>query len=1255
MTQTTQTQTAGDWLLGGLLGRGAMGAVYRAHKPTTGGVAAIKRVTESSEDTYAAMRREIDVLRGMQHPGIIRLLDDGDDGAPWYAMELVDGVSLRTYLRGLSLSGDTDPSDWWTDALKSTVSVLAENPIGPVAEISAIAANDQSTQPLDLRGRLTILSRLLPPIRDSLAYLHARGVVHCDLKPENILLAAADRPVLVDFGVAVRGSGADGRTVLDVASGQRGTVAYMAPEQIRGVGVDARTDIYALGCVMFEILSGRPPFRGTHAEVLRAHVHVEAPPIQQFAPDTPAELAELLAAMLHKDARMRPPHVADVATWLGSDDDAAKVAPSAVEIGALHDAPLSGRDDQLQWLQGHVATLRAGAGGGVLVLGRSGIGKTRLAREIGRSAAQSGISVFVAECEPLRVLGAGPRGPRGGALGPLRPVLTALIDRWRAGNLEGLGTALGPLALPLASIEPGFAEVADADYVAMDPTPDALRSQLVAGAVGAVLHASRAARLLLIVDDVQWADELTLLALGGLVRRASEGAVLLLALAREEEFTSAHGERLGIVAANRLQLSNLSDDALAHILADTLGVQLPGRIVAHICAGSAGSPLFAGEMLRAAIERGALARISGGGWDVRDDSRLPTGGADLGGDLPMPESVGAMVLSRIRLLSPAAQEVLEVAAAAGRISTPQVLGAVVAADRLELGLRELQDRGVLVPVRTGLRLSHDKLREAAYERIDPERRRHIHAALATQMQAELGSTRPGDEALALLCHHHDLAGHVQRSVELLDELADRAFQIGAYEDARRATVRALELAGTLHGDAAATLTQARRHRRLADACSWTGDLREAALHVDRALALLADPLPSSQMMWLLRGVREAIVQPIALLARPTASDAKAARLTERGLAAGCAAERFFYTGDLTEMIVSTLISVNLLLRAGSRMSLSRSFARLGLMAGLLRLKALGGYYFRRARDAGRQTEDWANLITSYSLEATSHMGFGRWIRALEASTASRQLAQRLGDPQHLEVLDTVEALCFYFSARFPAALERQRRVLASARARGNSQHEAWGLFGIGYNLFALGQVDEASEHFERAAPLIDATDDEGSRAVCHGARATLAVWQGNLSRANAAADIIERIVTTSPQPMFVTLHGYGGLAETRIATWRASTDASPTPPESVRTALKHLRAFARIHPMARPRLHLMCGRVAAAAGNGRAAARHLDGSLRLARRMGMRYDAAMALAELAGLKQMSQIRSVELRDSAIGIFDSLGCEAWVERLVAQRG
>lgn len=268
----------GPYTIRSRLGRGGMGAVYEAEDAATARLVAVKILAAHFGDDATLRRRftvEIDALKSLSHPGIVRLLAFGEeDGQPYYAMELIRGRTLEQILRA---------------GRRFTC-----------AETIALALE----------------------ITRALKSAHDHGVVHRDLKPANLLFL--DQPTdgvtvkLADFGIA-RLFGDAGHTQAGTIIG---TAEYMAPEQAAGGPVDHRADLYALGLVMFAMLAGRPPFQGSHvAEVIHRQRTEPAPRISAVVPGVPPDLDALIDRLLAKDPARRPASALALGRMLSAIDE----------------------------------------------------------------------------------------------------------------------------------------------------------------------------------------------------------------------------------------------------------------------------------------------------------------------------------------------------------------------------------------------------------------------------------------------------------------------------------------------------------------------------------------------------------------------------------------------------------------------------------------------------------------------------------------------------------------------------------------------------------------------------------------------------------------------------------------------------------------------------------------------------------------------------------------------------------------------
>lgn len=295
------------------LGAGGMATVYLATDLKHDRQVAIKVLREGGDGLVEAERfhREIRMLARLRHPFILPLLDSGEAvGALFFVMPYIDGDSLRARL-------DRE----------------GRLPIGDALEIARQVA-------------------------DALHSAHGEGIVHRDVKPENILLTRSGHALLADFGIA-RASEATG-TRMTAAGLAIGTVAYMSPEQLMGErDVDARSDVYALGCVVFEMLAGRPPFEGGNPmSVISRHLSAPPPDLQAHRPDVPPGVARAIKRALAKTPDERFASARDFAQALvitgaseapvGSSPLTHAVAAARLSIAVLPTTNIGG-DSENEW------------------------------------------------------------------------------------------------------------------------------------------------------------------------------------------------------------------------------------------------------------------------------------------------------------------------------------------------------------------------------------------------------------------------------------------------------------------------------------------------------------------------------------------------------------------------------------------------------------------------------------------------------------------------------------------------------------------------------------------------------------------------------------------------------------------------------------------------------------------------------------------------------------------------------------------
>jgi hypothetical protein len=302
----------GRFRLGRLAGAGAMGQVYEAVDTEGGRRVAIKLMPEKSFGSAARFVREARILADLAHPHIVGYVAHGTTGAdrPWLAMEWLEGEDLAARLAR-----------------------------GPLSRAESVD--------------LAIL------LAETLGFVHARGIIHRDLKPSNVFLAQGDlaQARLLDFGIARREAGEQ----MTRQGMLLGTPGYMAPEQVHGASaIDGRADLYALGCMLFECLTGRPLFSGANVLAILAKVVLEpAPRLRDALPDVAASLDELVTCLLAKNPDDRPDSGSAVAAALRAYEGGGETAVSVPPLASPTPRFLTGSERRA------VAVILIGAGGAV--------------------------------------------------------------------------------------------------------------------------------------------------------------------------------------------------------------------------------------------------------------------------------------------------------------------------------------------------------------------------------------------------------------------------------------------------------------------------------------------------------------------------------------------------------------------------------------------------------------------------------------------------------------------------------------------------------------------------------------------------------------------------------------------------------------------------------------------------------------------------------------------------------------------------
>jgi tetratricopeptide (TPR) repeat protein len=714
----------------------------------------------------------------------------------------------------------------------------------------------QSKRGMAAAGRLSEALTVIAAVCRPLSFVHGEGLVHRDLKPSNVFLPSTARAIVADFGLATYFEGAVGRDSVDIDTRLRGTFAYMAPEQIQAQVVDARADLYSIGCILYELLTGQPPFVGAAQEVLLAHVRTPPVPPSGRVHGIPIELEDVVMRLLEKDPARRISYAEDVARLverLGAEPSAVGKLPTPRPylyrprfINRLAElAALEGFLDQaVQQCQTRV----------VLVSGESGIGKSRAVAEFGARARSRGILVVAGESRSNLGKAESSSSTADTPLAPLRPFLQLVAERCHAEGPEFTARILGNRGRLLIGLLPAFQHlpgVMESPELPVLP-PELAQRRFFSFLTDLVRAMSQETPLLLIVDDLQWADDLTLAFIESLcVPKPSCLPLMVLGTFRAEESRP----RLEQLArkVDVLSMQRLAEVAVGSVVGDMLGLdEPPEELVSFLARQSEGNPFFAGEYLRTAVGCQVLERSPSGAWRVSRNE--PDSAHGRAWSLPLPGALKDLLGLRIRDLPEDSRRMLTAAAVLGRTFEPGLCRRIAELPETR-GLeaeRELCARQILAPSAKGaLRFDHDKIREVVYEELPPEARRALHRAAAEALETLPSASRNqlsfGSDAdrHATLGHHWAAAGCPERAAEHLRQAGDAARTVPAMREAARYYHGAIEqLSIADHG--ASTRSDADEKRALLYE-AWADALERDGQHAPArdAYAAAARYLPDS--------------------------------------------------------------------------------------------------------------------------------------------------------------------------------------------------------------------------------------------------------------------------------------------------------------------------------------------------------------------------------------------------------------------------
>ena len=682
----------------------------------------------------------------------------------------------------------------------------------PGGSVGELLANG----PLETAQALEVASG----VARGLAFAHEQGVVHRDLKPGNVWLAADGSAKIGDFGLAVSLD----QSRLTQHGMMIGTVAYMPPEQALGGEVTPRSDLYSLGAMLYELVTGRPPFAGDDpTAVISQHINTRPVAPSWHSEHCPPELEALILRLLEKAPEDRPASATEVLEALARVDPSAKSASrdsSANPLDRLARGVFVGREGELERLRATADEAFAGRGGVVMLVGEPGIGKTRTAHELETYARMRGAQVLWGRAhEDSGAPAYWPWVQVGRAWGRANDV-AALAE-----VLEGAGGELVRLFPELPGIlgqEPQELPLV-ADESAQFRLFDAYASFLRA--------ASEGSPLTIVLDDIHWADKPTLLLLQHLAREVHNARILLVGTYRDTELARTHPLSEALAELNReggfhrVVLRGLAEPEVRSYLHATTGREPSSDLVSRIHDETEGNPFFLAEVVNLLAEEGRL-----------DDSVS---------DIALPDGVREALGRRLDRLSEEANELLTIASVVGREFEYETLKLLTEHGDDELlrlieeglGARVVEE----LPQAGRYRFTHALMQETLLAELSTTRLVRLHGRVGEAIERQYGE-HTGRRAANLALHFMESAAlnreHAGKAASYSSLAGAQAQRASAMNEAIRHYTNWLSIARDADDDVATI--EPETLRQLAFCERQAGSDRETALaqeHYEQALTL----------------------------------------------------------------------------------------------------------------------------------------------------------------------------------------------------------------------------------------------------------------------------------------------------------------------------------------------------------------------------------------------------------------------------------
>jgi tetratricopeptide (TPR) repeat protein/predicted Ser/Thr protein kinase len=749
----------GNYEIESLLGRGGMGVVYKARQLSLDRFVALKILPPSlSSDSSFVKRfqREARAVAKFNHSNIIQIFDITEEqDLHFFSMEYIEGTTLDKIL--------------------------------------------------EERGKLELneAARIISQAALALEHAHTNNIIHRDVKPSNIIVDNSGNVKVMDFGLARI---ADDRSKVTQSGALVGTLGYMSPEQCCGEEIDFQTDIYSLGVVLYEMLTGKDPFAADSTpELIHKIVYEEPLNVRSLNPDLPAESDRIISRAM---AKKRGDRYASISKFLGDialfenlelrghvpARKAGRTRPMTVpeihEPAAFEEldkpfvtqkTPFVGREKEQADLRRHLDRARGGQGALVMIGGEPGVGKTRITEELDVEARRHGCLILTGHCYQME------------GAPPYIPFVEIIESAARIVEPDVMLATLGDDAEEVATLVPELRQRFPDIRAPKQMPPEQERRRMFNGVLDFTARSAQIQPILLIIEDLHWADDPTLLLLQHFAQRLQEMPVLMIGTYRDTELDFTHDFATSLEQLNRQHLAHdivlkrLPEESVSAMLQGRSGRKPPASLVEVIYKETEGNPFFVEEVFKHLAEEAKLFDAEG---EWRSDLHIE--------ETDVPRGVLLVIGRRLERVSKECRRILARAAVIGRGVSFRLLNEVIEIDEdALLDAIEEAERAQLIrtPIKDGealLTFAHELIRQTLVSDLLLPRRQRLHLRVAEAME-RIYATAPDRYAADIAHHFYQAGGDADKIIKYAVIAGTRATAQTAYEKAVEQYQRAVQV------------------------------------------------------------------------------------------------------------------------------------------------------------------------------------------------------------------------------------------------------------------------------------------------------------------------------------------------------------------------------------------------------------------------------------------------------------------------------